>query len=346
MRPGRALSAAEIAALVGGELIGPGEARLAGVASLEEAGPGELSFLASATYLPYFHATSAGAVLVAPGFRELSTGPATRIVVDDPRSALKRVIDVLVPTPPLDWAVDPSAALGRGARWEGRVSIGRGAVIGAGVSMGAGCRIGDFARIGVGAVLGTACRLEAHAEVAEGARLGDRVVLRCGARVGVSGFAFVRGDHGAFEPIVPVAGCRLGDDVEIGAHATVAAGSIRDTVIGAGTKIDTLVHVGHNARIGARCLLLAQVGVAGSTTIGDDVMIAGQAGLADGLRVGDRARIAAQSGVIGDVAPGATVSGYPARDHRAVLRQATALSRLAPLVAQLERAAAREVDRA
>jgi UDP-3-O-[3-hydroxymyristoyl] glucosamine N-acyltransferase len=116
------------------------------------------------------------------------------------------------------------------------------------------------------------------------------------------------------------------------------------TTIGAGTKLDNLVHVGHNVRIGARCLIMAQTGMAGAVVVGNDVAIAGQAGLADHLTVGDRARIAAQSGVIGDVAPGATVSGYPARDHRQVLRQAAALRRLTPLVAALEHLAQAHVD--
>ena len=133
--------------------------------------------------------------------------------------------------------------------------------------------------------------------------------------------------------------CEVADDVEIGANATVDRGTLGATRIGPGTKIDNLVHIAHNVRIGARCLIMAQVGIAGSVVVEDDVVRAGQAGLADHLTVHRGARVAAQSGIIGDIAAGATVSGYPARRHRDVLRQAAALRRLTPLVQRLERIA-------
>jgi UDP-3-O-[3-hydroxymyristoyl] glucosamine N-acyltransferase len=129
----------------------------------------------------------------------------------------------------------------------------------------------------------------------------------------------------------------VGDDAEVGANCTVHRGSLADTVVGAGTKLDSLVHVAHNVRLGTGCLVMAQVGIAGSTEVGDEVVLSGQAGLAGHLRIGAGARVAAQAGVIGDVDAGSTVSGYPARNHRQVLRQAAALRRLAPLVPQLER---------
>jgi UDP-3-O-[3-hydroxymyristoyl] glucosamine N-acyltransferase len=162
------------------------------------------------------------------------------------------------------------------------------------------------------------------------------VVVKPGARIGTDGFGWVDLD-GTRRRVPHVGTCRVGDDVEIGANSTVDRGSLGATVIGNGTKIDNLVHIGHNVRIGARCVIMAQVGIAGTTTLEDDVVIAGQAGLAGQLRVGRGARLAAQSGVIGDIPAGATVSGYPARDHRSVLRQTAALARLTPLVTPLER---------
>jgi len=321
----RVLSAREVAALTGGELIGPPDAIVAGVASLDEAGPSDASFLASGAYLPYFQSTRAGLVLVAPGFRDVEPGPAARVVVTDPRAAMRLVMERLAPEPAPEWGIAPTARVGRGCRWQGRIWVGPGAVLGAGVTLGADCRIGP------------------HTQIGDGTVLGDRVTVKAGARVGLDGFAF------SATPAGPVrvphrGGCRIGDDVEIGANSTVDRGSVGTTTIGAGTKLDNLVHVGHNVRIGARCLIMAQTGMAGAVVVGNDVAIAGQAGLADHLTVGDRARIAAQSGVIGDVAPGATVSGYPARDHRQVLRQAAALRRLTPLVAALEHLAQAHVD--
>jgi UDP-3-O-[3-hydroxymyristoyl] glucosamine N-acyltransferase len=332
------LTAREIAELVGGEVIGRADVAIAGAAALDEAGPGDLAFLASGTHLPYLRRSSAGIVLVAPQFRDVAAGPATRIVVPDPRAALAIVLRLLCPEAPPAWGIAPSASVGRGCRWAGRIAVGPHAVLGAHVRLGADCRIGPHVEIGTGAVLGDHCRIDAHVVIAPGAELGRRVVAKTGARIGTAGFGYTAAGDGR-ERLPHVGRCQVGDDVEIGANTTVDRGSVGATRIGRGTKIDNLVQVAHNVRIGARCIIMAQVGLAGTTTIGDDVILAGQAGLAGHLRVGDGARVAAQSGVIGDVPAGATVSGYPARDHRSVLRQSAALARLTPHVSALERLA-------
>lgn len=329
------LTAGEVAALVGGELIGRADVELAGVAALETAGPGELSFLASPRYASYFQRSNAGAVLVTPGFRDVTAGPATRIVVDDPYSAVGTVMRRWLVDAPR-FGVDATAIVGPGVRWQGRLGLGAGAILEAGASLGADCLIGPGAIVGAGAVLGGGCRIEARAIIHAGTVLGERVIVRPGARIGGEGFGFGRAD-GAPARTPHVGGCVLADDVEVGAYATIDRGTFGETRIGRGSKLDAQVHVGHNVQIGERCLIMAQVGIAGSTVVEDDVILAGQAGLADHLRVGRGARVAAQSGVIGDIAAGATVSGYPARAHRDVLRQAAALRRLAPLVDRLER---------
>jgi UDP-3-O-[3-hydroxymyristoyl] glucosamine N-acyltransferase len=322
--------------------VGPGQIGLAGVAPLDRAGAGELAFLASARYLPYFQRSSAGAVLLSPAFKDVGAGPATRIVVPDVYRALRVVIEDMYPPPAVRWSIHPTARIGRGARWSGRVAVGPYAVVGADVELGPNCTIGAHAEIGDGAQLGEGCRLESHVVVYPGAVIGDRAVLRAGARVGGPGFGYVRTASG-HQRLPHVGRCVLGADVEVGANSTLDRGSIDDTVIGDGTKVDNLVQIGHNVRIGERCLIMAQVGIAGSTQVDDDVILAGQAGLAGHLRVGRAARIAAQSGVIGDIGAGETVSGYPARRHHQVLRQAAALARLAPLAGQLERIATRDV---
>lgn len=332
------LTADQVARLVQGELIGEGAVPLAGIAPLDRAGPGELAFLASTQYLPYFRGSSAGAVLVTPEFRALTAGPATRIVVSDAHQALRRVLAELHPASGPGWGIHPTATVGRGARWDGRVAVGAHAVLGAGVRLGADCVVGAHAVVEPGARLGDGCRIGEHATVHAAAMLGHRVVVHPGARVGGDGFRFTLSEGGA-ERLPHVGRCMIGDAVEIGANTTIDRGSIGDTVIGPGTKIDNLVQVAHNVRIGAHCIVLAQAGIAGSTVIEDGALIAGQAGLAGHLTVGRGARVAAQSGVIGDVPPGATVSGYPARSHRDVLRQAAALRRLAPLVERLEQLA-------
>jgi UDP-3-O-[3-hydroxymyristoyl] glucosamine N-acyltransferase len=330
------LTADRIADLVGGTLVGRGDVAIAGVAPLPRAGPGDLAFLTSPRYRRYLADTRASAVLLSHEYQDETDGPATRIVVSNPQRAAAAALRLFVPDRTPTWGVHPSARIGRGACWAGRIAVGAHAVIGAGVTLGADCEVGSHAVLEDGVTLGDHCRIEAHAVVHRGATLGDRVVVRSGARVGGDGFGFIRTADG--HERVPQAGrLAIGSDVEIGANTTVDRGGLDDTTIGDGTKIDNLVQVAHNVRIGARCIVMAQVGIAGSVTVEDDALLAGQAGLADHLTVGAGARVAAQSGIIGDIPAGATVSGYPARDHRSVLRQTVALARLAPLTGRLER---------
>jgi len=333
-----ALTAGQVARLVSGELIGRDDVLLAGVAPLDRAGPGDLAFLTASRYLPLLRDSGAGAVLMTPEFRGETVGPGTRIVVAGAQQALRLVLELLYPAPAPAWGVHPTARLGRGARWEGRVAIAAHAGIGSGARLGPDCVIGAHAVIGDEVRLGAGCRIGPHAVLYRDTVVGDRVVIHAGARVGGEGFGFVPGNDGAAR-LPHVGRCRIGDDVEIGANTTVDRGSIGDTVIGSGTKVDNLVQIAHNVRIGARCIIMAQAGLAGSTILEDDVVLAGQAGLAGHLTVHRGARVAAQAGVIGDVPAGETVSGYPARRHREVLRQTAALRRLTPLVERLERTA-------
>ncbi len=325
-----------MAHLVGGELVGRGDVPIAGVASLDGAGSRDLSFLVSSRYLLYFQRTSAAAVLVPPEFRDAEAGPATRIVVPDPLTAAAHILGMLAPEPRPPWGIHPTVRLGRGVRWQGRIAAEQGSVLGDNVRVGEGCWVGPYATVEDGAVLGNACRIGPQTVVHRGTHLGDRVVLKAGARVGCPGFGFTGTAHGP-RRIPHVGGCVIESDVEVGANTTIDRGMLDDTVVGAGTKIDNLVQIGHNVRIGARCVIMGQVGIGGSTTVEDDVLLAGQAGLAGHLTVARGARVAAQAGVIGDVPAGSTVSGYPARSHRTVLRQAAALARLTPLVGSLER---------
>ena len=338
MEPPRALTAREIARLVDGELVGPADIQLAGVAPLDRARPGDISLLVSSRYLQHFQRTSAGAVLLDRAHRDLTGGPATRIVVDDPRTAVQRLLFQMYPTQSPRWGVHPRAQVGKRVRWSGRLALGPLAILEAGVTLGHDCVIGPGAVVGERSHLGDRCRIESAATLAPETVLGDDVLIRTGARIGGVGFGYLSA-AGQAHRRTHMGRCILADGVEIGANTTIDRGSIGDTLVGAGTKIDNLVHIGHNVRIGQGCYIMAQVGVAGSTDVGDDVTLAGQAGLADHLSVGSSSRVAAQSGVIGDIPPGSTVSGYPARPHREVLRQVAALKRLTPLVGRLEQLA-------
>ena len=329
------LTAAEVAALIGGELVGEGAVPLSGVAPLDRAGPGDLSFLASGKYLPEFQQSRAGAVLCRAEHRAAEPGPSTRIVVPDPHRALLLVVGSLYPPPPRRPAVHATAVVEPGAVLGADVTLGPYVVVGPGARLGDRVTIMAGSVIGAGVPVGDDTTLHPGVVLYPGAQIGARVILHAGVRIAVDGFGYVPGP-GGHTRIPHVGRCVIGDDVEIGANSTLDRGSVGDTVIGAGTKIDNLVHIAHNCRIGARCLIMAQVGVAGSMRVEDDVILAGQVGLAGHLTIGKGARIAAQSGVMNDVPAGASWFGYPARGHREALRAVAALYRLTRIVGQLE----------
>jgi UDP-3-O-[3-hydroxymyristoyl] glucosamine N-acyltransferase len=190
--------------------------------------------------------------------------------------------------------------------------------------------------IGDGVRIGTDSHIYPSVTAYSGTTIGQRVIVHAGARLGSDGFGYVfRGNR--HEKIPHVGRCVIEDDVEIGANTTIDRGSIDDTVIGAGTKIDNLVHVAHNCRIGRLCLIMAQVGIAGSVRVEDGCVIAGQVGLSGHHTIGKGATLGAQAGVFGDIPAGETWSGYPARPHKESLRAHAALFRLAPLIRQLEK---------
>jgi UDP-3-O-[3-hydroxymyristoyl] glucosamine N-acyltransferase len=336
--PTRRVSAREIAALTNGQLVGSPDVTVASVAPIDRAGPDDLSFLASKRYLPYFQQSSAAVVLCKPDLMEPDPGgPPCRVLVSDPHVALLSVIPVLYPEPAWAPGVHRTAVIGRGTVWQEPVALGPYAVLGQGVRLGRSVRIGAGCVLGDGVQVGDDVQLYPQVVCYSGTIIGSRVILHAGARLGSDGFGYVPGKGGELPRKIPQVGrCIVGDDVEIGANTTIDRGSVDDTVIGPGTKIDNLVQIGHNCRIGARCLIAGQAGIAGSTHVEDDVFLAGQAGLADHVTIGRGARVTVQGGVIGDIEPGATVSGYPARSHREFLRAQGALYRLAHIVDDLE----------
>ena len=306
------------------------------VAPLDRAGPEHLSFLASARYAPLFERSTAGVVLVAPELADAPSRAAARVVVEKPHDAMLSLLASLYPEPEHVATVHPTAVIGRGVQLGDDVAIGPYVVIGDGARIGAGVCLDAHVVVGAGVVIGAGCRIYPGAALYAGTTVGDRVRVHAGARLGSDGFGYVfRG--GRHEKIPHVGRCIVEADVEIGANTTIDRGSIDDTVIGAGTKIDNLVHVAHNVRIGRLCLIMAQVGIAGSVRVEDGVILAGQVGISGHHTIGAQARLAAQAGVFGDIPPGETWSGYPARPHREALRAQAALFKLPSLLRGLER---------
>jgi UDP-3-O-[3-hydroxymyristoyl] glucosamine N-acyltransferase len=334
---GRRITAGELAALTGGRLVGSADVAVDGVAPLDRAGGSDLSFLVTRRYLPYFQRSQAAVVLCKPQFAEEVGGPACRVIVPDPHVALLAVLPVLYPQPAWTPGVHPSVVIGPGSVWEEPVAIAPHAVLGKGVRLGRNVRLGAGCVLGDGVQIGDDVQLYPHVVCYSGTVIGNRVIAHAGVRLGSDGFGYILGQGEELARKIPQIGrCIIGDDVEIGANTTIDRGSIDDTMVGAGTKIDNLVQVAHNVRIGARCTIAAQVGIAGSTHVEDDVIIAGQAGVADHVRIGRGVRISVGGGVIGDVEAGATVSGFPARPHREFLRAQAALYRLAQIIDPLE----------
>lgn len=331
-----ALSAQAVADLVGGRLLGDGAVVLRTVAPLDRAGPESLSLAVSRAYIDALRVTRAGAVLVPEMLATVADGPSVRIVVEDPARALTRAMQELYFLPPRPAGVDPTARIGRGVRLGPDVCLEAYAVIGDGAQLGARTWIGAHSVIGSGVILGDDCEVGAHVTCYPGTEIGTRSRVKAGTVLGGEGFGFHSGRDGHTR-IPHVGRCLIGDDVEIGSSCTVDRGSIDDTVIGSGTKIDNQVHVGHNVRIGRHCLLMGGVGLGGSTHIGDGAILAGHVGVIDHIDVGAGARIGAGSHVMCDVPANGTWSGSPARPHRDTLRAQAAALRLPTIIAALER---------
>lgn len=330
------LAAEEVARLVGGELHGDPSVLVSAVAPLHRAGAGELSFLASPRYAHAAADTGASVLLVSPELSDTPTAAAVRVVVPRPHEAVLNVLPLLYRQPERTAGVHPTAILGRGVRLGADVTVGAYAVLGDGVVLGDRAWVGDHCAVGAGVEIGADSRLFPHVTCYSGTTLGQRVLVHSGARLGSDGFGYVFSD-GVHRKIPHVGRCLISDDVEIGANTTIDRGSVDDTMVGAGTKIDNLVQIGHNCRIGRLCLIISQAGIAGSCTIEDGAVIAGQAGLGGHLTIGAGARVGAQAGVFGDVPAGESWSGYPARPHRESLRSLAAVARLPEVLRELER---------
>ncbi|MGH7057078.1 MAG: UDP-3-O-(3-hydroxymyristoyl)glucosamine N-acyltransferase [Acetobacteraceae bacterium] len=316
---------AAVAAAAGGE-VADGERLLQGVAPLQSAGPQEVSFFDSPRYAAALSETRAGAVIVRRDMQQCLPQGVAAIVVEEPLRAWARVAALFHPLPPWQPGIHASAIVAEDAIVDVTAEVGPLAVVGRGAEVGPRSRIGPGAVIGEGVALAADCRIGASASVSY-ALLGERVSIHPGARIGQEGFGFAIGE-GGFVSAPQLGRVILEHDVEIGANCTIDRGSLQDTVIGAGTRLDNLVHIGHNVRIGRLCVIVAQVGISGSTVVEDFVMIGGQAGLAGHLHVGRKARIGAQAGVMADVAAGARIVGSPAERVRTIVRQLATLRRL------------------
>lgn len=319
----------EIAVVAGASL--PADAdrdrHFIGVAPLDSAVPETVSFLDNRRYAASLAETRAGAVILRPDLAGRVPAGAVPLEVEHPYPAWARVCRLFHPEPEAQPGVHPSAVIDPEAIIDPGAEIGPLAVIGAGATIGAGTVIGPQAVIGAGVAIGGDCRIGAHASVSH-ALIGERVTLHPGVRIGQAGFGFAITEQG-FEPVPQLGRVIVEDDADIGANTTIDRGSAQDTIIGRATRIDNLVQIAHNVRVGPHGVIVAQAGISGSTTLGARAIVAAQAGLVGHLSIGEGAKIGAQAGVMSDVAPGAEVLGSPAQPVRAFFRQIATLRRLA-----------------
>ncbi len=299
---------------------------LSGIAPLQTATPDQVSFLDNRKYATALDQTQAGAVIVHPDMAARVPETAVAIISREPYLAWARAATLFFPLPPAVPGAHPSAVIAPDAQVDPSAEVGPLAVIGAGAVIGPRCRIGPLAMVGDGVKLGRDCRIGAHVTISH-AMLGDRVCLYPGVRIGQDGFGFAISAEG-FVSVPQIGRVIIEDDVEIGANTTVDRGSLHDTVIGAGSRVDNLAQIGHNVRLGRACVIVAQVGISGSTILEDQVMLGGQSGVVGHARIGQGARIGAQAGVMGDVPAGAEWVGSPAQPARGFFREIATLRRM------------------
>lgn len=310
---------------------------ITGLATLDEAGPTELSFLGSEAYLKVLPKTHAAAVLVQKRLRLPPENTVPVLAVDDADLAVAKVLELFAPPvshPPS--GIDPTARIAPDVVLGENVAIGPYVVVGQRTRLGRNCRLHPGVVIGDDVAIGDDCEIFPNVVIRERVAIGHRVIIHAGSILGTDGFGY-RWDGKQHAKVPQIGTVIIEDDVEIGSCVCIDRAKFSATRIGKGTKIDNLVQVAHNCVIGQHCLIVGQAGLAGSVTLGNGVILAGQSGVKDHITMGDGSILAASSGLLNDVPPRTMVSGLPALPHRQSLREQAALRRLPDLVVQVRK---------
>jgi UDP-3-O-[3-hydroxymyristoyl] glucosamine N-acyltransferase len=328
------LTLSEIARKLDCRLEGPGETIIKGVAGIEHAEPGQITFLANRRYFPLLKTTRASAVLVQEGIsleRDPAMPPLAALRSANPYLAFAHAIELFYQAPRYKAGFHPTAMIAKSAKIAPGAHIGPYCVVEDDVEIGRNAVLHSFVTIYQGARIGDDFFAHSHAVVREFCRVGNRVILQNGAIIGGDGLGFAKQKDGSWYKMQQSGPAVLEDDVEVQANACVDRATVGETRIGRGTKLDDLVLIGHASRVGANTMLCGQVGLAGSTKVGDGCILAGQVGTAGHLDIGDGAVLTAKSGVPSDVPVRTMYSGYPALENRQWLKTVAALNRLPEL---------------
>ena len=321
-------TAAEIARLLGGEVVGDGSVLLRSFAPAAVAKAGDLTFAESDDYFALAETSAASAILVNT---QITSTRKVLIRVANPRVAFAKILPLFFPEPVFAPGIHPTAVVAASAKVHATAHVGPHCVVGERVAIGARAVLRGGNHIGDDSAIGEDSQLFPQVTVYPLSQIGDRVRVHAGSVIGADGFGYVF-DAGAHQKVPQIGDVVIGDDVEIGANVTIDRGALGSTVIGRGTKIDNLVQIAHNDVIGEHCIVCSQTGIAGSVTLGNYVVIGGQVGLAGHISIGDKAVISAQSGVMRDVPPGEKLWGTPAQPDRQTKRQYLAVQQLPELI--------------
>jgi len=327
----------ELARLLDCPLEGDATIEIRRLATIEDAGPGDLTFLANPKYLPKLADTKASAVIMngtAASPNEV-LAPCAVIRSNAPYLTFARAAQMLAPIAPPTPGLHPQAFVAPDAVVDPSASIGPFAVIASGVAIGARTIVHPHVVIGDGTIIGADCILYPHVSIRERCLVGNRVIVQNGAVIGSEGYGFAPRPDGTHEKIPQTGPVVIEDDVEIGANTTIDRPAVGETRIMSGTKIDNLVQIAHGVVVGRNSLLAAQVGIAGSTVVGESVMMGGQAGVSGHLKIGDRVKLAAKTGVTGPIDADAYMSGYPMMDTQEWRRSHVVVRKLPEMRKQL-----------
>lgn len=327
----------QLAALIEGAVEGDGSIAIRGISSIEDAQDGDITFAENDKLLSSAGRSRASAVIApanSPMPADCSAGKPL-IRVKNPRFAFAQVLRIFAPEPKVYKGIHPTAILGENVSLGRNASVHALAVIGDNVRLGENCVIYPFVYLGDNVSVGDNCVIYPHVVLHDNTEIGSAVVIHSGSVLGTDGFGYMFIENRHYK-IPQIGRVIVEDDVEIGANVTIDKARTGSTRIGAGTKIDNLVHIGHNVTVGKNCVIVAQVGVSGSVDIGDGVILAGQVGIKDHVTIGDGTIVAAKTGVIGDLPAGSFVSGVYGRPHGNEMRAQALFSKLPDLNRQIK----------